>query len=148
MKILKDKKENNNNNKLHCTLLNELLISPLVKVLMLLILWTLPDEGFQSQRNKITIYCKVMHTNILLRRCFSFIGRVIQVNGQELSIGTNCAVLSVIVHEVLHALGFIHEHTRLDRDKFVIINETNIQPGRDVSRAIFLINFSLTSISH
>ena len=135
MKILKDKKENNNNNKLHCTLLNELLISPLVKVLMLLILWTLPDEGFQSQRNKITIYCKVMHTNILLRRCFSFIGRVRQVNGQELSIGTNCAVLSVIVHEVLHALGFIHEHTRLDRDKFVIINETNIQPGRDVSRA-------------
>ena len=135
MKISKDKKENNNNNKLHCTLLNELLISPLVKVLMLLILWTLPDEGFQSQRNKITIYCKVMHTNILLRRCFSFIGRVRQVNGQELSIGTNCAVLSVIVHEVLHALGFIHEHTRLDRDKFVIINETNIQPGRDVSRA-------------
>ena len=135
MKILKDKKENNNNNKLHCTLLNELLISPLVKVLMLLILWTLPDDGFQSQRNKITIYCKVMHTNILLRRCFSFIGRVRQVNGQELSIGTNCAVLSVIVHEVLHALGFIHEHTRLDRDKFVIINETNIQPGRDVSRA-------------
>ena len=135
MKILKDKKENNNNNKLHCTLLNELLISPLVKVLMLLILWTLQDEGFQSQRNKITIYCKVMHTNILLRRCFSFIGRVRQVNGQELSIGTNCAVLSVIVHEVLHALGFIHEHTRLDRDKFVIINETNIQPGRDVSRA-------------
>ena len=135
MKIVKDKKENNNNNKLHCTLLNELLISPLVKVLMLLILWTLQDEGFQSQRNKITIYCKVMHTNILLRRCFSFIGRVRQVNGQELSIGTNCAVLSVIVHEVLHALGFIHEHTRLDRDKFVIINETNIQPGRDVSRA-------------
>ena len=78
-----------------------------------------------------------MHINILLRRCFSFIGRVRQTNGQELSIGTNCAVLSVIVHEVLHALGFIHEHTRLDRDTYVIINETNIQPGRDVSRARF-----------
>lgn len=75
-----------------------------------------------------------MYTNVLLRRCFSFIGRVKQTNGQELSIGTNCAVLSVIVHEVLHALGFIHEHTRLDRDNYVIINETNIQPGRDVSK--------------
>ena len=71
-----------------------------------------------------------MYTNVLLRRCFSFIGRVKQTNGQELSIGTNCAVLSVIVHEVLHALGFIHEHTRLDRDNYVIINATNIQPGR------------------
>ena len=75
-----------------------------------------------------------MYTNVLLRRCFSFIGRVKQTNGQELSIGTNCAVLSVIVHEVLHALGFIHEHTRLDRDNYVIINETNIQAGRDVSK--------------
>ena len=79
-----------------------------------------------------------MYTNILLRRCFSFIGRVRQTNGQELSIGTNCAVLSVIVHEVLHALGFIHEHTRLDRDTYVIINETNIQPGRQK----FLININ------
>ena len=78
-----------------------------------------------------------MYTNVLLRRCFSFIGRVKQTNGQELSIGTNCAVLSVIVHEVLHALGFIHEHTRLDRDTYVIINETNIQPGRDVSKTSF-----------
>ena len=78
-----------------------------------------------------------MNINDFLRRCSSYIGRVTQTNGQELSIGTNCAVLSVIVHEILHALGFIHEHTRLDRDTYVIINETNIQPGRDVSRASF-----------
>ena len=77
-----------------------------------------------------------MNINDYLRRCSSYIGRVRQTNGQELSIGTNCAVLSVIVHEVLHALGFIHEHTRLDRDTYVIINETNIQPGRQK----FLIN--------
>ena len=78
-----------------------------------------------------------MNINDFLRRCSSYIGRVTQTNGQELSIGTNCAVLSVIVHEVLHALGFIHEHTRLDRDTYVIINETNIQPGRDVSKTSF-----------
>ena len=77
-----------------------------------------------------------MNINDFLRRCSSYIGRVTQTNGQELSIGTNCAVLSVIVHEILHALGFIHEHTRLDRDTYVIINETNIQPGRQK----FLIN--------
>ena len=78
-----------------------------------------------------------MNINDFLRRCSSYIGRVTQTNGQELSIGTNCAVLSVIVHEILHALGFIHEHTRLDRDTYVIINETNIQTGRDVSKTSF-----------
>ena len=77
---------------------------------------------------------KIINANALLCRCFSYIGRIRDPNGQELSIGTNCAVLSVIVHEVLHALGFIHEHTRLDRDNYVIINETNIQAGRDVSK--------------
>ena len=78
-----------------------------------------------------------MNINGYLRRCFSYIGRVRQTNGQELSIGTNCAVLSVIVHEVLHALGFIHEHTRQDRDDYVIINATNIQSGKDVTRTSF-----------
>ena len=78
-----------------------------------------------------------MNINDYLRRCSSYIGRVRQTNGQELSIGTNCAVLSVIVHEVLHALGFIHEHTRQDRDDYVIINAINIQPGRDVTRTSF-----------
>ena len=78
-----------------------------------------------------------MNINVFLRRCSSYIGRVRQLNGQELSIGTNCAVLSVIVHEVLHALGFIHEHTRLDRDKYVTINETNIQAGRNLSKTSF-----------
>ena len=78
-----------------------------------------------------------MNINDYLRRCSSYIGRVRQTNGQELSIGTNCAVLSVIVHEVLHALGFIHEHTRQDRDDYVIINATNIQSGKDVTRTSF-----------
>ena len=82
-----------------------------------------------------------MNANTLFCRCFSYIGRIRDPNGQELSIGTNCAVLGVIVHEVLHALGFIHEHTRQDRDDYVIINATNIQPGRDVMRtSLFLIN--------
>ena len=80
---------------------------------------------------------KIINANALLCRCFSYIGRIRDSNGQELSIGTNCAVLSVIVHEVLHALGFIHEHTRQDRDDYVIINATNIQSGKDVTRTSF-----------
>ena len=35
------------------------------------------------------------------------------------------------VHELLHTLGFVHEHTRPDRDNFVAGNTDNIKPGKE-----------------
>lgn len=37
---------------------------------------------------------------------------------------------SVIAHEILHALGFFHEHSRADRDGFIIVNFSNIRPSK------------------
>ena len=31
------------------------------------------------------------------------------------------------VHELLHTLGFVHEHTRPDRDDFISVNMDNIE---------------------
>ena len=35
------------------------------------------------------------------------------------------------VHELLHTLGFDHEHTRPDRDSFISVNTDNITPGKE-----------------
>ena len=35
------------------------------------------------------------------------------------------------VHELLHTLGFVHEHTRPDRDDFISVNMDNIEPGKE-----------------
>eukprot|EP00096_Caligus_rogercresseyi_P009117 TRINITY_DN303_c0_g1_i13.p1 TRINITY_DN303_c0_g1~~TRINITY_DN303_c0_g1_i13.p1 ORF type:complete len:352 (+),score=27.12 TRINITY_DN303_c0_g1_i13:325-1380(+) len=40
-----------------------------------------------------------------------------------------CVFLGIVVHELLHILGFGHEHTRSDRNQFVQINWSNIRGG-------------------
>ena len=66
---------------------------------------------------------------IILDRCSSYVGKV-DILGQDITLSEACAVFTVIVHEVLHALGFFHEHTRPDRNLYVVINATNIVAGK------------------
>lgn len=48
---------------------------------------------------------------------------------QDISIGLGCEYKGIVQHEILHALGRIHEQNRIDRDDYVKINEENILEG-------------------
>jgi len=64
----------------------------------------------------------------------------------------------IIVHEMLHALGFYHEQTRADRDTYIQINCPNLQGGcnGDIYNANFKIpilavaygNYDFDSVMH
>lgn len=70
-------------------------------------------------------------------RCCSFVGKR-GIGAQALSIGENCAKFGIIVHEIGHAIGYYHEHTRPDRDKYVQVFEENIMDGRLTSKFVNL----------
>lgn len=59
--------------------------------------------------------------------CQSHIGK--KGGKQLLSLGSGCKNRGHVTHELMHALGFFHEHTRPDRDKFVKILWNNIKSG-------------------
>lgn len=72
------------------------------------------------------------------RGCSSMIGR--QGGQQIITLGNGCYYKAIVMHEILHALGFIHEQcktkrgresmafsARADRDEYVQINWDNIE---------------------
>uniref|UniRef100_A0AAQ4RK95 Metalloendopeptidase n=1 Tax=Gasterosteus aculeatus aculeatus TaxID=481459 RepID=A0AAQ4RK95_GASAC len=62
--------------------------------------------------------------------CASYVGRM--GGGQSVFVGPKCTVGNV-AHEVLHALGFYHEHTRMDREEHVTVLTDNIMEGKEIN---------------
>ncbi|KAI6218478.1 Peptidase M12A and Metridin ShK toxin domain containing protein [Aphelenchoides besseyi] len=59
--------------------------------------------------------------------CFSEVGRTSGV--QVLSLDNGCMEYPTIIHEMMHVVGFYHEHERWDRDTFIDIIWQNIDRG-------------------
>lgn len=63
--------------------------------------------------------------SLRLVSCFSGVGRL--GDKQVVSLQRfGCVQNGIIQHELLHALGFYHEHTRFDRDDYVRIQFNNV----------------------
>lgn len=61
--------------------------------------------------------------------CWSSVGR--QESGQVINLqNPGCLSHGTIIHEILHALGFYHEHSSSDRDDWVTIVWDNISRGK------------------
>lgn len=63
--------------------------------------------------------------------CWSWVGNTATysdppISPQALNLDTGCYTEGVVKHELLHAVGFAHEHSRPDRNDFVTINYNNI----------------------
>jgi hypothetical protein len=58
---------------------------------------------------------------------------MVNTGAQKVSLDDGCIASwapGVVIHELMHAAGFYHEHTRPDRDNYVTINFKNILPGK------------------
>ena len=77
---------------------------------------------------------------IYINRCWSAVGQAQSTGAQQLSLDrSGCLTKDTIQHEFLHALGFVHEQTRPDRDAYVKILYENVEPSmRDRSSSIFI----------
>lgn len=82
--------------------------------------------------------------------CSSFVGK--RGGAQPVNLAFGCSIGSMM-HEILHAMGGHHEHTRSDRDSFVRVNFNNILRGtegnfRIPTSSVLVGNYDYGSIMH
>jgi len=88
--------------------------------------------------------------------CWSFVGDVTETYrwtkvGQKMDIGWCHKVPGSIVHETMHALGFVHEHSRPDRDNYLNVNSRDtVNCGKYIPGQLDLsgLDYDFGSIMH
>ncbi|TKS85083.1 Zinc metalloproteinase nas-4 [Collichthys lucidus] len=107
-----------------------------------------------SEHTCVSFHNRTSETNYLLfktsKGCASYVGFI--GGEQPVFIGPPCKVGNII-HEILHALGFHHEHTRTDREQYITILPHNIMAGMEKNfkkqhGQTFDLRYDIASIMH
>lgn len=77
----------------------------------------------------------------------SYVGRI--TGAQPIYLDIPCQRVGVATHEVFHAMGFHHEHQRIDRDKYIrvqweSIKQTGCGANRNVGCGIYFQKLKFT----
>ncbi|XP_060025990.1 astacin-like metalloendopeptidase [Lagenorhynchus albirostris] len=101
--------------------------------------------AYEGQRDFISI--------VPMSGCFSSIGR--SGGMQVVSLGPSCLRRGpgIVLHELMHVLGFWHEHSRADRDRYIRVNWNEILPGFEMNfiksrSSNMLVPYDYSSVMH
>ncbi|XP_019515624.1 PREDICTED: astacin-like metalloendopeptidase [Hipposideros armiger] len=101
--------------------------------------------AYHGQRDFISI--------IPMSGCFSGVGR--SGGMQVVSLAPTCLQkgMGIVLHELMHVLGFWHEHARADRDNYIHVNWNEILPGFEINfiksrSSNMLVPYDYASIMH
>ncbi|XP_006900773.1 PREDICTED: astacin-like metalloendopeptidase [Elephantulus edwardii] len=101
--------------------------------------------SYEGQRDFISI--------VPMSGCFSNVGR--SGGMQMVSLAPSCLQKGpgIVLHELMHVLGFWHEHARADRDRYIRVNWNEILPGYEMNflkarSSNMLVPYDYSSVMH
>lgn len=87
--------------------------------------------------------------------CWSYVGDVTEyLDVQPINFGPGCYSTAIMEHEIMHALGFGHEHARSDRDQYVTIQWDNVDTRYENNFAVMTdqsswgVHYDYMSVMH